>query len=46
VNRQPELLQVVDALAATGSLARRLHGRQEQGDQDTDDRDDHQELDQ
>jgi len=46
VQGQAELLQVVDALGATGRLAGRLHGRQEQGDQHADDGDDHQQLDQ
>ena len=46
VQGDAELLQVVDALRAAGRLARRLHGRQQQGDQDGDDRDHHQQLDQ
>ena len=36
---QAELLEVVDALRPPGRLARRLHGGQQQGDQDRDDRD-------
>ena len=43
---QADLLQVVDALGAAGGLAGRLHGGQQQGDQDRDDGDDHQQLDQ
>ena len=46
VQGDAELLQVVDALGATGGLAGRLDGGQEQGDQDGDDRDHHQQLDQ
>ena len=46
VDRQAELLQVVDALGPPGGLAGRLDGGQQQGDQDGDDRDDHQQLDQ
>ena len=46
VQRQADLLQVVDALGAAGGLAGRLHGGQQQADQDPDDRDDHQQLDQ
>jgi hypothetical protein len=42
VDRQPELLEVVGALGAPGGLAGRLDRGQEQGDQDGDDRDDHQ----
>jgi hypothetical protein len=41
-----KLLQIVRALHAPGGLACRLHGREQQRDQDGDDRDDHQELDQ
>jgi hypothetical protein len=40
--RQAKLLEVVDALNAPG----RLHGRQQEGEQDRDDRDHHQQLDQ
>jgi hypothetical protein len=46
VHRQADLLQVVGALGAPGGLAGTLHGRQEQGDEHADDRDDHQQLDQ
>src|SRR5204863_2455519 len=44
--RDPELLEVVDALGAAGGLARRLHGRHQQRDQHGDDGDDDQQLDQ
>ena len=44
--RQPDLLEIVDTLHAPGSLASRLHGRQQECDQDGDDRDHHQKLDQ
>ena len=44
--RQPELLQIVDALGPASGFAGRLDGRQEQGDQDRDDRDDDEQLDQ
>jgi hypothetical protein len=40
------LFQVVAALGAAGRLPRRLHGREQQGDQDRDDGDDNQQLDQ
>ena len=46
VHRQADLLQVVDALDPPGRLACRLHGGQQQGDQDRDDRDHDQKLDQ
>ena len=46
VQGQADLLEVVDALDAAGGLARRLHGGQQQRDQDRDDRDDDQQLDQ
>ena len=46
VQRQTDLLHVVDALTAARRLPRRLHRRQEQGDQDRDDRNDDQQLDQ
>ena len=46
VQGQADLLQVVDALGPPRRLACGLDGGQEQGDQDADDRDDHQELDQ
>ena len=45
MRRQPELLEVVGALGAPGGLARRLHGRQQQGDQYRDDGDDDQQFD-
>ena len=43
---QAELLEVVLALRPPGRFSRRLHGRQQQPDEDADDRDDHQEFDQ
>ena len=46
VDRQADLLEVVDALGAAGRLAGRLDGGQEQADQDGDDGDHHQQLDQ
>jgi len=46
MDRQAELLDVVDALRPAGGLAGRLHRREEQGDQDGDDGDHHQKLDQ
>ena len=46
VHGDPELLQVVDALGAAGGLAGRLHGGQQEADQDRDDRDHDQQLDQ
>ena len=46
VHRQADLLQVIQALRAPGRLARRLHGRQEQGDQHADDGDHDQQFDQ
>ena len=46
VHRQADLLEVVDALHAPGRLPRRLHGGQEQRDQDRDDRDHDQQFDQ
>jgi len=46
VGGQAQLLQVVDALSAACGLARRLHGGQQQADQDGDDGDDDQEVDQ
>ena len=45
VQRQPDLLEVVGALRSPGRLTGRLDGRQEQGDQDRDDGDDHEQLD-
>ena len=44
--RDPDLLQVVDALAPPRRLAGRLHGRQQQRDQHADDGDHHEQLDQ
>lgn len=41
MNRKPHLLQVVDALCAAGGLASGLNSRQQQGDQDRDDGNDH-----
>src|SRR5262249_26875570 len=46
VGGQGELLEVVGALHPPAGLARRLPGRQEQGDEQADDRDDDQQLDQ
>src|SRR5262249_52166223 len=46
VHGQPELLEVVHALAAGGRLAHPLHGRQQQADQYRDDGDDDEQLDQ
>ena len=46
VHRQADLLQVVGALHPAGRLARRLHGRQQQGDQHADDRDHDEQFDQ
>ena len=43
---QTDLLEIVDALGAAGGFASRLHGGQEQRDQDGDDGDHHQKLDQ
>jgi hypothetical protein len=45
-HRQGDLLEVVGALGAAGGLARRLDGRQQEGDQDGDDGDHDQQLDQ
>ncbi len=44
MKRQADLLQVIGALHASSSFAGRLHGRQQQPDQDADDGDDHQEF--
>ena len=41
---QADLLQVVAALNPAGRFARRLHRRQQQSDQNSDDRDHDQEL--
>jgi len=46
VESQSDLLEVVDALHPPRGLAGGLHGRQEQGDQDANDRDHHEQLDQ
>ena len=46
VNSEPQLLEIVGALAAPGRLAGRLHGRQKQADERADDGDHHQKLDQ
>ena len=46
VQCKPDLLEIVLALNATSRLARLLDGRQQQGDQHRDDRDDHQQFDQ
>ena len=43
---QPNLLHVVEAFRAAGSLARLLHGRHQQGDQQRNNGDDHQQLNQ
>ena len=45
VDGQADLLHVVDALGAAGRLAGRLHGWQEQRDQDGNDGDDDQQFD-
>jgi len=45
VQCQSHLLEIVAALGAACCLASGLNGRQQQGDQDADDGDDHQELD-
>jgi len=46
LDREAELLQIIEALRAAGGLARRLDGGQEQRDQDGDDGNDDQQLDQ
>jgi hypothetical protein len=48
VRKEPDadLLQIIDALAAASRFARGLHGRQKQRNQNTDDRNDDQELNQ
>ena len=43
---QADLLEVVGALSPPGRLTGRLHGGQQQGDQNRDDRDHHQQFDQ
>jgi hypothetical protein len=45
MHRDAELFHVVDATAPPGGLARGLHGRQQQRNQDADDRDHDQQLD-
>jgi hypothetical protein len=45
VGAQPELFEVIDALAAPCAFARRLHRRQQQGNQDANDGDHDQQLD-
>ena len=44
VQRQADLVQIVAALRRPGRLAGGLDGRQQQGNQNPDDRDDHQQL--
>ena len=46
VQPQAQLLEVVAALGPAGGFTGSLHRRQKQGDENADDRDDHQELDQ
>ena len=46
VQCQPDLLEVVAALHAPRRLPRRLHRRQQQGDENANDGDDHKQLDQ
>jgi hypothetical protein len=41
---QPQLLELIQALHAPGSLARRLHRREQKCDKNSDDRDDHQKF--
>jgi hypothetical protein len=43
---QPELLEVVGAFQTARRFAHLLHGREQQGDQDGENRDHHQKLDQ
>ena len=45
VDRDADLLEVVDALRAAGGLSRRLHRGEQERDQDRDDGDDHQQFD-
>jgi len=45
VERQPHLLEIIRALQPPARSPCRLHGRQEQGDEDANDGDHHQELD-
>ena len=46
MQRQTDLLEIVDALRTTRRLSGRLHGWQQQRDQNGDDRDHHQEFNQ
>ncbi|HEX7446639.1 MAG TPA: hypothetical protein VF306_03785 [Pirellulales bacterium] len=46
LQRDPNLLHVIHALAAPGRFARRLNRRQQQGDQNSDNRDHHEQFDQ
>jgi hypothetical protein len=46
VLRQCKLFEIVRALASPGGFPGRLHGGQQQGNQDADDGNDHQQLDQ
>ena len=46
VHRDAQLTKIVRALAAPGSLASRLYGGQQEGDQDAGDRDYHQKFNQ
>jgi len=46
MHSQSNLLHIVDTLHPPGRLACRLHGGQEQGDQDRNDRNDHEQFDQ
>ena len=41
---QGQLLQIIGALGASGGLSGTLHGRQQQGDEHADDRDDHEQF--
>ena len=44
-NRECHLLQIIDALGAPGCFASGLNGRQQEGHEDADDRDDNEEFD-
>jgi hypothetical protein len=46
VDGQSELLEIVRTLRSAGSFSRRLHGRQQQGDQNRDNGNNHEKLDQ
>jgi hypothetical protein len=46
LQREAHLTHLVAALRPTGRFTGRLHGRQQQGDQDANDRDHYQQLDQ